>query len=162
MSAYSVHGVEKIMTEIMTNGPVEGAFTVYADFPQYKSGKTLLIHESFGWLYIHIIIPFFSFCLSWWSDIVEIIKLLISSSIKTRIWSMKSIQWDVTVFCSGLIVGVYKHTTGQPLGGHAIKIMGWGTEQGEDYWLVANSWNPDWGDQGKQAAACPKFQCYWI
>ena len=53
MSAYSVHGVEKIMTEIMTNGPVEGAFTVYADFPQYKSGKTLLIHESFGWLYPH-------------------------------------------------------------------------------------------------------------
>lgn len=31
--------VEKIQTEIMTNGPVEGAFTVYADFPSYKSGK---------------------------------------------------------------------------------------------------------------------------
>ena len=31
--------VEKIATEIMTNGPVEGAFTVYADFPSYKSGK---------------------------------------------------------------------------------------------------------------------------
>ena len=30
---------ENIMTEIMTNGPVEGAFTVYADFPSYKSGK---------------------------------------------------------------------------------------------------------------------------
>lgn len=42
MSAYSVHGVEKIMTEIMTNGPVEGAFTVYADFPQYKSGEKFL------------------------------------------------------------------------------------------------------------------------
>jgi len=27
------------------------------------------------------------------------------------------------------------------LGGHAIKIMGWGTENGADYWLVANSWN---------------------
>ena len=26
------------MTEIMTNGPVEGAFTVFADFPNYKSG----------------------------------------------------------------------------------------------------------------------------
>jgi len=26
------------MTEIMTNGPVEGAFTVYADFLMYKSG----------------------------------------------------------------------------------------------------------------------------
>uniref|UniRef100_A0A8W8NDP1 Peptidase C1A papain C-terminal domain-containing protein n=3 Tax=Ostreidae TaxID=6563 RepID=A0A8W8NDP1_MAGGI len=32
--------------------------------------------------------------------------------------------------------------------GHAIKILGWGTENGDDYWLVANSWNPDWGDQG--------------
>ena len=31
--------VEKIQTEIMTGGPVEGAFTVYADFPSYKSGK---------------------------------------------------------------------------------------------------------------------------
>ena len=38
-SAYSVRRSEKeIMTEIMTNGPVEGAFTVYADFPTYKSG----------------------------------------------------------------------------------------------------------------------------
>ena len=34
------------------------------------------------------------------------------------------------------------------LGGHAIKIMGFGTENGEDYWLVANSWNEEWGDHG--------------
>lgn len=34
------------------------------------------------------------------------------------------------------------------LGGHAIKIMGWGTENGTPYWLVANSWNSDWGDNG--------------
>jgi cathepsin B len=34
------------------------------------------------------------------------------------------------------------------LGGHAIKIMGWGTEDGQPYWLVANSWNEDWGLQG--------------
>ena len=45
-------------------------------------------------------------------------------------------------------VGVYKHTTGAMLGGHAIRILGWGVENGMDYWLVANSWNPDWGDQG--------------
>ena len=31
--------MEKIQTEIMTGGPVEGAFTVYADFPSYRSGK---------------------------------------------------------------------------------------------------------------------------
>jgi len=44
--------------------------------------------------------------------------------------------------------GVYQHVSGDYLGGHAIKILGWGTESGTDYWLVANSWNTDWGDQG--------------
>jgi len=43
---------------------------------------------------------------------------------------------------------VYHHVTGALLGGHAIKIMGWGVENGTDYWLVANSWNGDWGDKG--------------
>lgn len=44
--------------------------------------------------------------------------------------------------------GVYHHVSGSELGGHAIKIFGWGTEDGEDYWLVANSWNDQWGDHG--------------
>ena len=58
-TSYSISAEpEKIATEIMTNGPVEAAFTVYEDFLTYKSG-------------------------------------------------------------------VYKHTTGNALGGHAIKIIGW-------------------------------------
>jgi len=81
-SSYSITAdPNAIQTEIFTNGPVEGAFSVYADFPTYKSG-------------------------------------------------------------------VYHHVTGDFLGGHAIKILGWGTENGNPYWLVANSWNSDWGDQG--------------
>ena len=44
--------------------------------------------------------------------------------------------------------GVYKHTTGDYLGGHAVEIVGWGTLNGEDYWLVANSWTTTWGDNG--------------
>ena len=44
--------------------------------------------------------------------------------------------------------GVYKHTTGSALGGHAVELMGWGTENGEDYWLVKNSWNEQWGANG--------------
>ena len=32
---------------------------------------------------------------------------------------------------------VYK---GNLLGGHAVKMIGWGTENGTDYWLVENSW----------------------
>merc|ERR1711993_64264 len=80
--AYSVPQNEKdIMVELMTNGPTEGAFTVYSVFPNYKSG-------------------------------------------------------------------VYQHVAGSALGGHAIRILGWGEENGTPYWLVANSWNYDWGDNG--------------
>jgi len=70
-----------MMAELATNGPVESAFTVYADFVHYKSG-------------------------------------------------------------------VYSHQTGEPLGGHAIKVIGYGTENGTDYWLVQNSWTTTWGDGG--------------
>lgn len=38
-NSYSIsNDVEKIQTEIMTNGPVESTFNVYADFPTYRSG----------------------------------------------------------------------------------------------------------------------------
>ena len=31
-----------------------------------------------------------------------------------------------------------------------MKIIGWGTDpdSGEDFWLVVNSWNPSWGEDG--------------
>jgi len=73
--------VEQIQLELMNNGPTEAAFTVFEDFPNYKSG-------------------------------------------------------------------VYQHVSGKALGGHAIRLLGWGMESGTPYWLVANSWNYDWGDKG--------------
>jgi len=81
-SSYSIkRDVKQIQLELLNNGPVEAAFTVFEDFPNYKSG-------------------------------------------------------------------VYQHVSGKPLGGHAIRILGWGVEKGTPYWLVANSWNYDWGDKG--------------
>jgi cathepsin B len=44
--------------------------------------------------------------------------------------------------------GVYKHVTGKNLGGHAIKMIGWGVDNGTPYWLCVNSWNPSWGENG--------------
>jgi cathepsin B len=44
--------------------------------------------------------------------------------------------------------GVYHHVSGGVAGGHAIKILGWGVENNIPYWLAANSWNVDWGDNG--------------
>lgn len=44
--------------------------------------------------------------------------------------------------------GIYHHVTGSMAGGHAVKLVGWGVENGVKYWKVANSWNPYWGEKG--------------
>lgn len=44
--------------------------------------------------------------------------------------------------------GIYKHVSGEAVGGHAVKFTGWGTEGGVKYWKVANSWNKYWGEDG--------------
>jgi len=44
--------------------------------------------------------------------------------------------------------GVYQHESGSLVGGHAVKIIGWGNLSGEDYWLVQNSWTTYWGLSG--------------
>lgn len=57
--------------------------------------------------------------------------------------------------------GVYQHVTGEMVARHAIKILGWGKENGTPYWLAANSWNSDWGDKG---ATKPNFgtSCFLV
>lgn len=47
-----------------------------------------------------------------------------------------------------ILTGVYTRKSRKCIYGHAVKIIGWGTEKGVDYWLVANSWNTNWGDDG--------------
>jgi cathepsin B len=44
--------------------------------------------------------------------------------------------------------GVYKHTSGGVLGGHAVAIIGYGTLNNQAYWLVQNSWTTTWGAGG--------------
>lgn len=69
---------------------------------------------------------------------------------KAEISTNGPIEISVTVYEDFLTYksGVYQHTTGKKLGGHAMRCLGYGQENGVDYWLVANSWNETWGDGG--------------
>jgi cathepsin B len=44
--------------------------------------------------------------------------------------------------------GIYTHTSGALAGGHAIKMLGWGKQNGVPYWICANSWGTNWGMKG--------------
>jgi len=44
--------------------------------------------------------------------------------------------------------GVYQHISGNQLGGHAVKVVGYGIENGLAYWKCQNSWAASWGEGG--------------
>uniref|UniRef100_A0A7E4ZYL0 Pept_C1 domain-containing protein n=1 Tax=Panagrellus redivivus TaxID=6233 RepID=A0A7E4ZYL0_PANRE len=44
--------------------------------------------------------------------------------------------------------GVYSHGESNSTANHAVKLLGWGVEDGTPYWLCANSWGSKWGDHG--------------
>jgi len=51
---------------------------------------------------------------------------------------------DFVVYTSG----VYHHVSGGLLGYHAVKLLGYGVDNGSKYWLLTNSWNENWGEKG--------------
>ena len=105
-----------LQAEIMANGPVTVAFTVFSDFEAY--GKNT-------------------------AQPAILVATLNSRNIPLKIAC-------VMLMTAG---GVYiKSPNAKMAGGHAVKMLGWGTDstsgKAVDYWLIANSWNPYWGEKG--------------
>jgi cathepsin F len=50
-------------------------------------------------------------------------------------------------YTSGIITDPDNSCDGTQLD-HAVLIVGYGTQSGTNFWIVKNSWNTDWGEQG--------------
>lgn len=64
-----------------------------------------------------------------------------------------SVLSDFVDFFNHFPGGVYNSKLGekvQKIGGHCIKIIGWGQDKhtGLDYWLIQNTWSENWGTAG--------------
>jgi len=72
------------------------------------------------------------------------------SNIQRELMEKGSVSATLTVYedFEAYSSGVYKHVSGKNLGGHAVKMIGWGVDNGTPYWTIANSWNPSWGENG--------------
>ena len=44
--------------------------------------------------------------------------------------------------------GIYQAQSGKMLGWHALTLVGWGVEDGVQYFIGLNSWGKDWGENG--------------
>jgi len=45
--------------------------------------------------------------------------------------------------------GIYHRREAIPLGGHSVKLIGYGTaDNGDSYWIGQNSWTSTWGEKG--------------
>ena len=46
--------------------------------------------------------------------------------------------------------GIYEYTAGDLIGGHAVRLLGWGhdEEDGHLYWICQNQWTDEWGEYG--------------
>ena len=78
-----------------------------------------------------------------------------SKNIKAELFFYGPIQASMPIYEDfmndyglGYSTGIYKHSHGNLKGFHAVRVIGYGVENGVDYWLVANSWGPEWGEGG--------------
>nr|ATU82858.1 secreted C13 protease-like protein [Pristhesancus plagipennis] len=83
------------------------------------------------------------------------------NQIKREILKHGPVQAGFTVYEDFNVykTGIYRHTVGNKVGEHSVRILGWGWEGNQQYWLVANSWNYNWGENGTFRVAMGVNEC---
>jgi len=61
--------------------------------------------------------------------------------------------------------GIYEHISGELLDVHSVRVIGFGKADGIEYWICANSWGTDWGENGffriRKGVNESNFERYW-
>lgn len=80
----------------------------------------------------------------------SLVELSDVQSIQVELMTNGPVETGFTVYSDffNYTGGIYYHRWGSAQGGHAVKIVGWGNENGMNYWIVANSWGTGWGENG--------------
>ncbi|MFA6322065.1 MAG: C1 family peptidase [Candidatus Buchananbacteria bacterium] len=99
-------------------------------------------------------------CLNWQNDVWKTSgykAIALTDNIQENIFNIKQALIQYGPVEVGMAVyqdffnysnGVYYHKFGVLVGGHAVTIVGFGKEDSQDYWVVKNSWGPNWGENG--------------
>jgi len=71
-------------------------------------------------------------------------------AIMAAIYDLGSVSLSLDVYSdfSSWKSGIWKKQSDSYVGAHAIAGIGYGSEGGVDYWLIANSWGKGWGENG--------------
>ncbi|KAL3138997.1 hypothetical protein ABBQ32_005801 [Trebouxia sp. C0010 RCD-2024] len=78
------------------------------------------------------------------------IRITLADKLKSEMYARGPISCgiDVTAKFYAYSGGIYEEAVTFPMPNHEISLVGWGEEDGHQYWIGRNSWGTYWGEDG--------------